>query len=181
MLAGIVVGGAASRMGGAPKGLLVADGRTIVDRLREALEGAGLEVVLVGAHEAYASLGLRSIPDEPAGVGPIGGLAALLAAAEGGRAMWVACDMPRVTSALVRRLVDAPPAAVVAPRRAGRWEPLFARFDSAAALPVVRARISEGELGLQGLFDALGAVELPTSEAERELLEDWDTPEDLAK
>jgi molybdopterin-guanine dinucleotide biosynthesis protein A len=160
-------------MGGRPKGLLrTREGVTIVDRWRSMLESLGLEVVLVGDAAPY---GLPSIPDDPPGVGPIGGLAALLAR---GTAIAVACDMPYVTPGLVSRLIHAPAGApIVAARRDGRWEPFFARYDAARVLPRVRAAIASGKRSLQSLFDDAVALHLEADELG--LLRDWDSEEDL--
>ena len=55
ILAGIFVGAASSRMGGAPKGLLrVISGETIVERGVSLLRVVGADVVLVGDARAYA-------------------------------------------------------------------------------------------------------------------------------
>lgn len=180
LLAGVFVGGAASRMGGVPKGLLrVPDGRTLVERWRALLEAEGARVVLVGAGEAYRSLGMDILDDEPAGVGPLGGLVALLARAQVGPAVAVACDMPFVTPALLRRLLGAPAAPVVAPRREARWEPLFARYDAARVLPVARAHVAAGRRALHDSLYAAGAVVLPLSPDEAAQLRDWDSPADV--
>jgi molybdopterin-guanine dinucleotide biosynthesis protein A len=160
-------------MGGRAKGLLVApSGETIVARWTGLFARVGLPCVLVGSRPEYADLGLPIVEDDPPGVGPLGGLAGLLA---GGPAVAVACDMPHVSEALLRRLVAGSPAApILAPRRGRRWEPLFARYD-ASVLPLVRARLAGGRLGLQGLLDEAGAAELPVGETEWAELEDWDT------
>lgn len=176
LVAGVFVGGASSRMGGRPKGLLVPPdgGATIVARTRSLFERAGACVVTVGGEGAV-------VADDPPGIGPLGGLLALLRHAEAGVVVAVACDMPFVTDALVSRLVSFPPAVAVAPRRDGRWEPLFARFDAAAARPIASAWAASGRRSLQGLMDSLGAVELPLSPAEETLLDDWDTPDDVTR
>jgi molybdopterin-guanine dinucleotide biosynthesis protein A len=179
-LAGVFVGGAATRMGGAPKGLLrLPGGETLVQRWRALLEAEGARVVLVGAGDAYRSLGLEILEDDPPGIGPIGGLVSLLHRAEGGVGIAVACDMPFVTSALLGRLLAAAPAPVVAPRREGRWEPLFARYDSARVLPLARAHVAGGRRALHDLLYASGAVELPLTVDEAAQLRDWDSPADV--
>lgn len=177
VLAGIFVGGASSRMGGAPKGLLRAGEVTLVDRWRAIFDELGVEQVLVGRRPEYASVPLRAIEDEPPGVGPIGGLAALLREAGERRALAVACDMPFVAREDVLALMEAPRAAVVAPRRAGRWEPLCAIY-APEVLSIARARIEAGQTSLQGLLEAAGAVEIELPSAH---LEDWDSPQDRAR
>jgi len=180
-LLGIFVGGASSRMGGAPKGLLrVPTGETIVERWRALGAGAGLSCVLVGEAEAYAPLGLEAIADLAPGAGPLGGLAALMRRAPKGRVIAVGCDMPHVTPPLLERLMAADvAAAAVAPFRDGRFEPLFARYESARVLPEAERRIAAGELSLQGLLRAVGAAALSIADVEWPLLADWDAPADI--
>lgn len=178
MLVAILAGGAASRMGGIAKGLLPApdSAESIVRRLARLASEAvpGAEVVLAGAREPYRTLGLRVIEDAPGLSGPMAGLVAAFGAAEG-EVLALACDLPRVTAALIARVAThAPGAAAVAPRIDGVWQPLFARYDAARALEVAaRARAP------WHLLELLGARELPIDPAERELLGDWDRPEDV--
>ena len=181
-VAGIFVGGTGARMGGRAKGLLRApDGRTIVERWRALLAASGIrDVVLVGAKDAYADIPLETIDDAPGGIGPLGGLIALLGRAGEAPALVLACDMPFVTESLVRRLIGADDAPVVAPRRHNRWEPLFARYDAQRVLPVARRLAGVRAHSLQRLLDEARAVALPVHADEMNQLRDWDTPEDLA-
>jgi molybdopterin-guanine dinucleotide biosynthesis protein A len=181
-LAGIFVGGDGSRMGGLAKGLLrTSDGRTVVERSRAVLESAGARIVLVGAGRAYDGLGLEVLADEPHGIGPLGGLLALLRVAGDAPALALAGDMPFVTRALVARLVAADDgAAIVAPRRDGRWEPLCARYHPARVLPLARAHARSGNHSLQLLLEAAGAIELSLAPGEATQLHDWDTPDDVS-
>ena len=180
-LAGIFVGGAGSRMGGIAKGLLRTGERaTIVERLRGILARLDVPVVLVGARDEYAGLGLDVVADDPGGIGPLGGLVALLRRAGDVPALALACDMPFVTSPIVERLLaashDAP---IVAPRRDGRWEPLCARYDAARVIPSALGLARTRDHSLQRLLREVGAVELPLEAHEAEQLRDWDTPEDV--
>ena len=176
-VAGIFVGGASSRMGGRPKGLLTTpEGITLVDRWRAMFTALGVEHVLVGKRAEYASIPLATLEDDPPGVGPLGGLAALLAHAGERRALVVACDMPFVTREDVEALIAGEDAVALAARRDDRWEPLFARYDAPRALPIVRQHIAEGRLGLQALLTALGARPIAIEPAH---LADWDSPQDL--
>jgi molybdopterin-guanine dinucleotide biosynthesis protein A len=166
-------------MGGKAKGLLHAPGGvTIVERWKELLGELGVPVVLVGDASAYEGLGMEGLQDEPPGVGPLGGLVALLRHAGERGALAFACDMPFVSRGLVERLVAHVDAPVVAPRREGRWEPLCARY-AAGVLPAAVARAASPHHSLQRLLDENGAVELPLTPEEVGQLRDWDSPEDM--
>jgi|RhiMethySRZTD1v2_1073278.scaffolds.fasta_scaffold47100_3 molybdenum cofactor guanylyltransferase len=176
-------------MGGIAKGLLSAPqgSETLVERLlRVSDEALGAHpTVLVGEASAYAALGIEVLEDLPAGVGPLGGLCALLDAGvrrETGAVIALACDMPFVTKELIARLAaHAPDAALVAPRPGGIWQPLTARYAPAPALSAARDALSNGERALYRVIERLGAgaVELPLEPADAPLLRDWDEPSDL--
>jgi molybdopterin-guanine dinucleotide biosynthesis protein A len=189
LVVGIFVGGRGSRMGGVAKGLLKAPSSeaTLVERLRAELAHAlpDAELVLVGAAEPYAGLGLSAISDEPAGVGPIGGLIGLLAHAEERGATHVlalACDLPRVAAPLLQRLgTEAPTAHALVTAQSEIKNPLLARYTVAEALPAARATLESGKRSLQAVLERLGdgAVSMPLTPAEAATVGDWDTPEDM--
>ncbi len=180
-LAGIFVGGAGRRMGGTAKGLLRAPtGEAIAERLVATFDALGVPVVLVGDARAYAHLGREAIADEPAGIGPLGGLVAALRRAGGAQLIAIACDMPYVSRALVARLVEsAVDAPVIAARRDGRWEPFFARYDAWRVLPIAIVRAATADRSLQSLLDDASATELLIAPDEADELRDWDTPDDV--
>jgi molybdopterin-guanine dinucleotide biosynthesis protein A len=186
-LAGIFVGGRGLRMGGLPKGLLpLSDGSTLLQRLLRTLEqtGFGVPVVLVGDAEAYTAFDTPALADAPAGIGPLGGLRALVlqASAEGRPgALALSCDLPFISSGLLVRLIhEQPDALALAPRDETLWSPLTARY-SVQALPAIEGAIRDGEHSLQRLFARLGAAagELALDASERQSLRDWDRPEDV--
>jgi molybdopterin-guanine dinucleotide biosynthesis protein A len=189
LIVGIFVGGRGTRMGGIAKGLLKAPDSeaTLVERLveqsRQAVPAA--ELVLVGEADAYAALGLHMLGDNPPGVGPLGGLLALLEYASNLRAEFalaLACDLPYLSSALLRRLAaDAPHAVALVTKQAGVRNPLVARYGVAPALPAARRVLASGARSLQAVLDELGVgvSSLSLSSAEERSLSDWDTPEDV--
>jgi molybdenum cofactor guanylyltransferase len=181
IVAGIFVGGRSRRMGGNPKGLLVApDGGTILARTIALVREVADEVVLVGTNAAYASFDLPVLTDAAPDAGPLGALVALLDYAGERRAIAIACDMPRITAELLARLAgEHDDAAIVAPRDGPRWSPLFARYDAPRALADARARLVAGVHSLQPLLDAMNARELVLNGEERRGLLDWDAPEDI--
>lgn len=159
-------------MGGVAKGLLGApDGGTLIERWMRLFRAVGIEPILVGRHEAYASLEIEQLPDAVTGVGPLGGLIALV---ERGPAIAVACDMPFVSRELLQRLATFPSERpIVAPKRGDRWEPLFARYD-ARVLETARAHAASGRHSMQALLDAFEVEILSLTDEESAQLEDWD-------
>jgi molybdopterin-guanine dinucleotide biosynthesis protein A len=180
LLGAILTGGASRRMNGQPKGLLLGvDGVPLAARGAGLLQGLGLPCVLVGHRALYGALGIPVIDDLRPGEGPLAGLeAALLEARAQGcsGALLLACDLPYLTAPLVERLKSAPPGHIAAPSRAGRYEPLSARY-SIEVLGEVQARLDRGERAMQAFLRAVGVVDVPLPPEEEALLDDWDTPE----
>lgn len=174
-------------MGGVAKGLLPAPdgGAPLVTRLRQLAESLGLRCVLVGQAPAYGGLGLPMLADDPPGIGPLGGLRALLGAAAGAPVLALACDLPYVSAALLKKLsvapeleVNQPPYDVRAARRQERWEPLCAWY-APSVLPALDRALAAGERSFQALLRRLHVHELPLSAAEAAELTDWDAPGDI--
>jgi molybdopterin-guanine dinucleotide biosynthesis protein A len=186
---GLFVGGRGSRFGGVAKGNLRApSGERLVERLegicRTALPGA--PVFLVGERAEYAGLGHETLADVPAGIGPLGGLRALVLRAAEARhdgVLALACDLPFVTTELVHRLAtEAEDADALAPREDGLWYPLTARY-SVRTLDAIDAALMAREHSLQKLFARLGSAarRLDVDAEELASLRDWDSPDDLAR
>jgi molybdopterin-guanine dinucleotide biosynthesis protein A len=138
-----------------------------------------LECVVVGG---CARSGAIVLADEPAGIGPIGGLRALLAYAGARPALVLACDLPYVSAALISRLAHAQSSApVLAPRdpETGKWQPLFARYDAPRVLPSLDAAITAGVRSFQTWLRGVHVEELVLLPDERAQLCDWDEPRDL--
>jgi len=97
--------------------------------------------------------GIRSVPDEKPGLGPIGGLLAGLKAARNDACFVVACDIPEVPSPLLRSLAraarDADIAVAVDP--AGHYEPLFAVY-SRPVIPAIESLLESGQRSLLPLY-----------------------------
>jgi molybdopterin-guanine dinucleotide biosynthesis protein A len=101
----VLSGGGATRLGGVDKGSLEVGGRALIDRVLDALVGARRIVVVGPRREVTAEV--RWIREEPAGGGPVSGLAAGLTLVEEDVVVVMAVDMPFVTESVVARLVTA--------------------------------------------------------------------------
>lgn len=142
----LLLAGGESRRMGRPKALLPVGGVTLIEWIaqRLAVEFEGLLVAARDASQLPAGLRSHFVPDVHAGAGPLAGIEAGLAATVHDVLIAVACDMPRVSPALVQRLFvasDGHDAAV--PRPAGRPEPACAAYRRSAA-PAITAALEAG-------------------------------------
>ena len=160
----LLAGGAARRFEGRPKGLAVLDGMRIADRVLAALRAVTATQIVVANDPAAARWfpGERIAADDTPGLGPLGGIATALAAAEGASTLVVAWDMPFVTADLLRELRrrgEAGAVAVVPVHGADGWaEPLCAWY-AASGLETCRALLDAGARRAGALFDALPGAE----------------------
>jgi molybdopterin-guanine dinucleotide biosynthesis protein A len=179
-LVGVLAGGRSTRMGRDKAWLPApAGGEALIERLLRIARELGLPAVVVGGN---APAGVECLRDEPPGIGPIGGLCALLARAETQPAIALACDLPYVDAALLAKLARTPSnSAVLAPRdgASGKWQPLFSRYAPQRVLPELRRAIDEGARSLQAVFARVPAEELQLTVDEHAQLRDWDEPADL--
>ena len=131
--AGVLIGGASTRMGSAKHLLRSAEG-TWLELTVEQLHGAAVETVLLGRGETPASLaGLRRLADVPDASGPMAGILSAMRWAP--RASWliVACDLPQLSRDAVDWLLGCrrPGTWAVIPQLAGgsHLETLLALYD----------------------------------------------------
>jgi molybdenum cofactor guanylyltransferase len=116
--AAFVLTGGRSRRMGSDKATLVLDGVPLAERVARACEEAGaVAVAFGGARPGLAALGRPIVEDEPAGVGPVGGVAAGLSWCPASWCLVVACDLVAPDPAVFRSLAAArrPGAEVVVP------------------------------------------------------------------
>ncbi len=141
----VLAGGKSTRMG-RNKALLPIRGQPLIVHIIERLNPLADEVLIVArTPETYAFLGVPVVLDRYEGVGPLAGLQAAFAAAQGDLIMVVACDMPLVQQETFAYLLSlANDVDVVMPRIGGREEPLHAVYRPATCLPAVEKAIREG-------------------------------------
>ena len=178
---GVFVGGKSVRMNGRPKGLLTAPdtGEAIVEKLARLGREVDCEVVLIGDASEYTDIApsVLRLNDDIVGIGPLGGLLALLRYAGSRGAIAVGCDMPFVTLDALHSLASHPAhAAILAPQRNHGWEPLFARYDSPLVLPILEKALAENVRSFQEAFSRL---DVAVFEVDSAILVDWDEPGDV--
>jgi molybdopterin-guanine dinucleotide biosynthesis protein A len=190
----IFAGGRATRLDGVNKALLEVGGRTIIDRILDALQPLVDERVLLAndsSLEQHEQVKLVYDPRPHAGVLPA--LAAGLEAARGDICLAVACDMPFVSRHVFAWLLDLQrqeDADVVIPRTTGFLEPMHAVYRREPVLYAIRAALERGEQRMTSYFSDvrvrevteadLGQFGVPSDGAGSAFF-NVNTPEDLAE
>jgi len=174
----VLAGGAASRYGGAPKGLLEVGGRRILDRVIDSVAAVTGSPPLLVANAADAPSwrpDLKTVPDARPGFGSLGGIYTAVAA-RSEPVLCVAWDMPFVPSAFL-------------PESSGRrgLEPLCAVYGPACRAAIER-RLDKGDLKAISFHADVRVGILPLAQVRAfgggdpdELFFNVNTPADLAR
>lgn len=130
--AGILAGGRATRMGGIDKGLVELGGRAMIEYVLDALRGQTAHL-LVNANrniDRYETYGATVVRDSQQGfLGPLAGIASMMAVAPTGWLLTSPCDSPQVPRDLGPRLWQAvahEDADIGVAHSGERLEPVFA-------------------------------------------------------
>jgi molybdopterin-guanine dinucleotide biosynthesis protein A len=184
----VLAGGAGKRLGGSAKPTLPVAGKPMLVRVLEAVSGAD-ECVVVGP-PALGSLvagGVRVVQEEPAGGGPVAGLAAGVAAVVGGGTVVVlAADLPLLTAEAVGQLVGAlgQHDGAVFVDRDGRRQWLCGAWSVGALRRRIGEMAGEGPLGGRSMREfvaSLDVVGVPVGgDGGSQPWYDCDTPAELA-
>lgn len=167
--AAILSGGASRRMGLPKAGLLLPDGRSMIETIRDGLELLCEQVVLVG--QPFGLRGHRMIEDEQPDSGPLAGIEALLRCGASERYLVVPCDMPSLQPGSLRTLLDGGNE----PALHFKGHPLPCIIDAALATETT----SLLESGVRALRDWLGTIGARTIDPQDGIFEDADTPEEF--
>ncbi|GAI20867.1 unnamed protein product [marine sediment metagenome] len=131
----IIMAGGDSRRMGMDKSVLAINGKPMVEIIAEQLR-TSFSQTLISANDAekFAFLGLQIVPDRIQGQGPLMGIASALEASANEVNFVVACDIPHIDLAYVRKMLSrAKGADIVIPRsRDKEYEPLFAVYHKSA-------------------------------------------------
>ena len=174
----VLAGGTGRRLGGADKPGLVIGGRTLLDRVLAACEGAARTIVVGPERSTYRAVVWTR--EEPVGGGPVAALAAGLELVTAQNVVLLAADLPFLTRALVDLLGRTPDNVTVTDGRpqwlCGGWR-TGSLQGALAGVPVDGARLRDVLEPLRpGWVSDLG----PEGDAPAAWF-DVDTPEDLAR
>lgn len=182
--AAVVLAGGASERFGSDKTQYVVDGRSLLDRVVDAVAPLVDELLVVGP---WAPAGRRHVLEPERYEGPLAGLAFGLRQVAAPSVLVLAADHPSVEPALVQLLLGrlaGGAADAVVPQRNGRPEPLVAAYRTTVAADAAERLLATGVRRLTALVEALDVLLLPedgwrTADPDGRSFHDIDTPADL--
>lgn len=179
----ILAGGSSSRMR-CNKALLPYRGTLLIEHVHRQLAAIFQEVILVtNSPELYGFLPSRCVGDVYRGMGSLAGIHAGLRASGTRYVFVVACDMPHLEPALIRRLLDAIAGQeVVIPESEAGLEPLHAVYGK-GCLPRMEAALSRGPARIVDCIDwsratVLGKAEVAAIDPQFRSFRNVNTPDD---
>jgi molybdopterin-guanine dinucleotide biosynthesis protein A len=143
---GAILAGGKSRRMGRDKLLLPLGPGTLLERVEAALRPLVDRIRVIG-RDPRPEIGVSAQPDLRPGLGPLSGIHAALATARAGNVMVVACDLPFVTTAFLRGLLErlSPEVEAVVPCPEGKPVAVCALYR-ASCLETLESRLNRGEL-----------------------------------
>lgn len=183
----ILAGGKSTRMG-TDKAFVMLDGRTLLERALEVARAVTSDVRIVGDAAKFAAFG-PVVEDVFRGCGPLGGIHAALRASLAELNLMLAVDVPFVSPALLKYLIERArgerDAAATVARAGGGWQPLCAVYRREFADLAERA-LGAGRYKIDALFDAthvqvISEEELKAVSFSPTMFRNLNTPADLAE
>jgi molybdopterin-guanine dinucleotide biosynthesis protein A len=146
----ILAGGKSSRMG-TDKGLLLFEGKPMIQYVIDQMQAVFTKVVIVSNNPEYEKFGLEVLPDLIKDIGPAGGIYTALQHSETQFNFVVSCDMPFVTAAAIEFIVNnTNDSQIVLLENKGKMEPLFGMYSKECE-EIWLKLIEEGKIKLQDM------------------------------
>ncbi len=183
-VAGLLLSGGASRRMGFDKASIRVDGQSTAARAAALLSSVADPVWEVGPSHCH----LPHVLEGPLGSGPVGAVAAgwcaLTAAGHREPVLVLACDLPLMTTGLLRWLAEMPTESTVIPVVEGRAQPLCARW-SAGDLDRLVELFASGYRAFKTMYETLDIAfvddEVWSAAASSRTFTDTDVPEDFER
>jgi molybdopterin-guanine dinucleotide biosynthesis protein A len=183
-VAGLLLSGGASQRMGFDKASIRVDGRSAASRAATLLSSVADPVWEVGPSHCH----LPHVVEDPPGSGPVGAVAAgwkaLTEAGHRGPVLVLACDLPLMTTGLLRWLAEVPTESTVVPVVEGRAQPLCARW-SVADLSRLVELFASGYRAFKTMYETMDIAFVDEQAwgpaASARMFTDTDAPEDLER
>lgn len=175
--AALLAGGRSTRFG-SDKACVMIDGQPLWQRQLSVLRDLGPAKLFVSG--ARPDWGIEAVPDAEPRRGAFSGFVATLRRCEQEHLLVLALDLPRMTSAYLRRMAATGRGLV--PQRGEHFEPLAALYPK-ACLPVAEDWLRDGDASFQGFIRRAIAARLveaaAVEPAEADLFANLNTPSAL--
>jgi molybdopterin-guanine dinucleotide biosynthesis protein A len=182
----VTAGGKSSRMG-RNKAWLELGGRPLVGRAIDSLKPVCPLIAIIANEPGFDGLGLPVFADEAPGTGPLEAIRTAIRYSPTPFVMLVGCDLPFITSALLRFLLEMPGDwdAIVPLDRDRRVEPLCAVYSTRLA-PVVTELIDRGARKGSSLIEvartrSVGFDEISHLDGSGHFFDNINTPDDYRR
>lgn len=169
----ILAGGRSTRFG-SDKACARYRGGTLLERAVEAASSVCGRVVVSGNRDGWDCVG-----DRRAGMGPVGGVEAVLRHVGSGQVLFLTCDMPLVDAELLRLLVHDADGGNACFTYEGSDCPFPCLLSALAATEATRLLDEDGPHSMRSLFRRLDMRRVPLPEAQARKLANANRPADL--
>ncbi len=178
----VLAGGKNSRMG-LDKGLLLVQGKKIIERTIEAMKAAMDEIIIISNDNNYDYLGYKVYSDIIKDCGPMGGIFTALTYSKTDKNFVVSCDMPFISKELVGFIVENSDGCEIAiPQHSEKLEPLCAVYDKSCR-EGFEVLLQRKELKLQDALRHFKVKQIPVPEniSDGNCFENINTPNEYEK
>ena len=175
--AAVLAGGLSSRMG-RDKAALPFGGTTLLDFQVGKLRMLGIEDIMISGSERQIP-GTRHISDIYPRKGPLGGIHACLAGAEGAAVLFLGVDTPLIPPEALQALLSAHENGVTLLHHGNRTEPLFGVYDCTLA-PLCEEILRTKHTGVWQLLNRTTVKTLPF-DGDETVFMNGNTPEEYAR
>ena len=177
-LTGVVLAGGYSSRYGSNKALATYNGLTMTEHAVAALRRICRTVVISGDQQIYSRFGLRVVPDTTPHLGPVGGIASVLASITSAKAIITACDMPLITPGILRPLACAEAEAAVWKDSDGSVFIFPMMINRLKGHDAAMRLLSSGSRSVRALLRLLSVMELPLDNSLRRHMSNINSPSD---
>ncbi|MFD2200174.1 molybdenum cofactor guanylyltransferase [Shivajiella indica] len=178
----ILAGGKNSRMG-SDKGLLQVGGKSIMERQIEVLQSLVKEIIIIHNGNNYGHLGVKIFKDIIPDSGPMGGIYTALMVSQTSKIFILSCDMPFISSELVKMIFnEADNCDIAIPRHGKKLEPLCAVYDK-SCLVTFKELLDQKALKMMDALDffKVNEITVPQEILATQPFANINTPEDYLK
>ena len=152
-ITGVVLSGGKSSRMGEDKGLILLKNKPLAQYVIEVLAPSCNNLIISANSSKYKRFGLTCINDKIKGIGPIGGMHAVMQSYPSDYYFFVSCDMPHANTNLVSELIEKSQGyEIVVPQHSGgKIEPLFGLY-AASVLQKIEKHIVNKNFKLMDLL-----------------------------